>query len=282
MSFTEAELIERRKYLGASEAGAAVGESPWFSRLELYLSKKGELPPIETTLPMMIGSALEPICLEMCERETGMKIEERQSVYVDADAPWRRCTLDGYVHSENILIEAKTSGDFRGWGEPGTDEIPLHYIFNAAHSMLVVKEARKVIFPVIIGRGFKMYEVVRNKPLLELVAEAEADFMQLVLNNTPPSPRDRDDLKLAYPKSHGVTKIAPPDIEAAVTRLNLAKPGIKAMEETQKELQFQITNFMGDADTLLNTAGAVLATWKSQDRKEFTTKASSFRVLRVK
>lgn len=282
MAFSEAELIERRKFLGASEAGAAVGESPWFSRLELYLSKKGELPPIETTLPMMIGTALEPICLEMCERETGMTIESRQQVFIDQNAPWRRCTLDGYVHSENILIEAKTSGDFRGWGEPGTDEIPLHYIFNAAHSMLVVKEARKVIFPVIIGRGFKMYEVQRNKALLELVAEAEADFMQLVVSSTPPPPRDRDDLKLRYPRSLGVTKVTTPEVNAALQALVETKDKIKGLKTAEDELSFRVTSHMGTSETLIGAGGDVLATWKSQDRKEFITKASSFRVLRVK
>lgn len=281
--FTAEELIERRGFLGASEGGAAVGESPWYSRLELFQSKKGLAPPIETTLPMMIGIALEPICLEMLERERGVTVEARQLVCVDTDRPWRRCTLDGYVRNESAIVEAKTSGDYNGWGEQGTDEIPLHYLYNVTHSFICLPGAMKAIFPVIIGRSFRIYEVQRNEELCKLVDQVESQFWNdHVLKDVAPAPRDRDDLRILYPRSLGVTRIATPAVEQALIKLSTAKEAIKALEETEKALAFEITNHMGNADTLLSPANVPLATWKTQDRKEFTTKASSFRVLRLK
>lgn len=283
MSFTPAELQERRKYLGASESAAAIGESPWYSQLELYQSKKGVAPPIETTLPMMIGTALEPICLEMFERERGVTVEGRQQQCVDEKHPWRRCTLDGWVAAERAIVEAKTSGDYKGWGEQGTDEIPLHYLYNVAHSFLAVPAALKAIFPVIIGRSFRIYEVQRNDELCQLVDLAERAFWNdYVLKDLAPPPRNREDLKILYPRSLGITKLTTPEINVALQSLVETKEKIKGLKEVEETRSFEITSHIGNADTLVSESGVPLATFKSQDRKEFITKASSFRVLRIK
>lgn len=281
--FTAAQLEERRGFLGASEASASLGMSTFFTPLELYLSKQGVGLPIETTIPMMVGTALEPVCIELLERERGVTVVDRQMPYVDVSAPWRRCTIDGYVHSESALVEAKTSGDYRGWGE-NEDEVPLPYIYNAMHSLMCIPEAKKVLFPVLIGgRTYREYTVQRDEGLIDLVRQGEAKFRKdHWLAGVPPRASDLADVKLLYPRDLGSTKITDAAGITLVSDLKALKAAEKALKEKIDKAQMAVTELIGDAANLVNAQGGVMATWKTQSRDEFVTKASSFRVLRLK
>lgn len=280
--FTAAQLEERRGFLGASEASASLGLSPFFSQLELYQSKKGLGSPIERTIPLMVGQALEPVVLEIFERDSKMKVFDRQKQVIDPLCPWRRASLDGRADDGGI-VEAKTSGDFRGWGSGG-DEVPLHYLYNAMHSLACVPDAKVVYFPVLVGgRSYRLFEVARDESLIDLVRQGEDAFWHShVLKDTPPAPVNFDDLKITYPRDLGGVKIASDDDAKVVVALASIKKSIKILEEEQKKVEFTVKNMIGDASTLLGPDGAELATWKLQSRKEFVTAASSFRVLRLK
>jgi putative phage-type endonuclease len=271
MPFTKAQLEERRGYLGASESSAALGTSPFFSPVELYLSKIGEGEPIEETIPMMVGTALEPVTLALFERETHLAVTSRQAVFQDPKTPWRRCTVDG-LSPDGWIVEAKTSGDYRGWGD-GEDDIPLHYLHNAAHSLSCIPTAPGVYFPVLIGgRTFRTYSVARDQELIDLVREGEDAFMQRVKRREPPEPQDRQDVLRLHPKDNGRSIEAPADVVALVNEHAKAKARAKAIQDEIEFLAKGITAFMGDAATLrrvslIGAQGSVLATWNSQERR---------------
>ena len=267
--FTEQELIERRKYLGASEAAAALGMSPFWTPVDLYLSKIGEGQPIETTIPLMVGTALEPVTLSLFERKTGLRVGNRQKVFVDEETPWRRCTIDGYVHAEKAIVEAKTSGDFRGWGDDETD-IPVHYLYQIAHSFSCIPEAVCAYVPVLVGgRTFDVYKTYRDPELIALVREGEQAFMDKVKARTPPAPVNRDDVNALFPNGiKGAQVFASPEIEAMVMRHALAKAKAKEAQQEADAMALAITYYMKDAGelkrmTLTSTKNEVLATWNS-------------------
>lgn len=282
MAFTAEQLIERRKFLGASECSAALGMSTFFTPLELYQSKKGLGEPIETTIPMMVGAALEPVAIELFERESKMKVFDRQKVVVDPNCPWRRASLDGRA-DDGGLVEAKTSGDYRGWGKQD-DEIPLPYLYNAMHSLACVPDAKTVYFPVLIGgRVYRMYEVKRDEELIDLVRMGEDAFWNShVMRNVPPPPTNVDDLKIMYPRDKGGIKIASADDAKMVATLAAVKKSIKILEEEEKKVAFAVKALIGDNSTLQSADGTALATFTTTDKKEFVTKATSFRTLRLK
>lgn len=281
--FTADQLEERRKYLGASESAAALGMSSFFSTYELYLSKQGKGKPIEKTIPMMVGQALEPVCIDLLEREDDLMVVDRQRLFVDDSAPWRRCTIDGYVHSESAIVEAKSSGDFRGWGDGG-DEIPLPYLYNIAHSFMCIPEAKKAIFPVLIGgRTYRRYTVKRDNELIDLVRQGEEHFRKTWWEpGIAPPASTSDDIKLMYPRDFGITKTASVTEAHSISELKALKASEKVLKEKIERSEIVVKDLIGDAATLLDVKGAVLATWKTQSRDEFVTKASSFRVLRLK
>lgn len=281
--FTDAELEVRRGFLGGSEASASLGMSSFFTPLELYLSKQGLGKAIETTIPMMVGTALEPVCIELLEREREQPVEIRQQVFVDESTPWRRCTIDGYIFAEEAIVEAKTSGDFRGWGEQD-DEVPLPYIYNAMHSLMCLPKAKKVIFPVLIGgRTYREYTVKRDEGLIDLVRQGEGHFRTSFWEpGIPPPATTPLDVKLLYPKDIGTTKITDTIGAHKVSDLKALKASEKVLKEKIEKAQMDVCELFGDAATLVDPKGMTLATWKTQSREEFVTKASSFRVLRVK
>lgn len=270
MTFTPAQLAERRKYLGASESSAALGLSPWFSPVELFLDKIGQGAPIEETIPMMVGTALEPVTLALFERETGLVADLRQQVFVDENCPWRRCTVDGYT-SDDWIVEAKSSGDFRGWGD-ADDEIPQHYLYNAMHSLKCIPQAKGVYFPVLLGgRSFELYRVKRDDEMVDLVCKGEELFMERVRNHTPPEPKSVDDVKLLYPRDNGQSIFASAQIEADAIAIAHYKAEMKSSQEAIDNLMTRVTAFMGANATLRRVTltgaqGATLATWNTVER----------------
>lgn len=271
MPFTAAQLEERRQFLGASECGAALGLSPFFSQVDLYLDKIGEGTPIEETIPMMVGNALEPVTLTLFERESHMTVGLRQQVFIDPVCPWRRCTVDG-IADDDWIVEAKTSGDFRGWGE-SDDDVPTHYLYNAMHSLACIPSAPGVHLPVLVGgRTFRVYALPRDKELIDLVREGESKFMQHVLTRVPPQPRTMDDTRALYPRSSGTAVIATPDIEQAALRIAKHKAGVKQLEKMIEADMVHVTSFMKTAGelrrlSLTGTDGSALATWNSAERR---------------
>ena len=278
MTFTPEQLKERRGFVGASECASALGMNPFFSQVQLYLDKIGEGTPIEETLPMLVGQALEPVSLQLFTRETQLAVDEgsRQRQYTDPTCRWRRCTVDG-IAKDGWVIEAKSSGDFRGWGDGG-DEVPMHYMYNAMHSLACVSEAPGVYFPVIIGgRTFRNYVVRRDPDLVELVRKAEEAFMELVRTRRPPEPKDREDVLRLYPKSNEMFVQGDEIIESKVRDHAKAKGEAKALDTRIELLARDITNFMGAAGTLkrmvLKGPGEPLATWNSQERRSIDADA---------
>jgi putative phage-type endonuclease len=264
MSFTEAELIERQGFLGASEASAALGLSSWFTRLQLYQSKVGKGEPIEQTVPMMVGSALEPVTLALFERETGHKVTRRQDRVTDRECPWRRATIDGFIEAENAVVEAKTSGDFRGWGM-GDDEIPLPYLYNIHHTFACMPTVETAYFPVLVGgRTYKTYEVHRDDSLVNLVRQGEDEFMDYVRAKTPPPAANDSDLKILYPRDYGKQRIASAEEAMLIQRLKDIKAQIKALEKDADTVGVAVKSAFADYAALMDTKGAPLATWKAQ------------------
>jgi predicted phage-related endonuclease len=270
MAFTQEQLVERRGFLGASECASALGESPFFSQVALYLDKIGEGEPIEKTLPMLVGQALEPVTLELFTRETQLTVTDHQRQYTDPSCKWRRCTVDGMAH-DGWIVEAKSSGDFRGWGDGG-DEVPLQYLYNAHHSLACVSDAPGVYIPVVIGgRTYRTYVIRRDPDLVDMVRKGEAAFMDLVKKRRPPQPKDREDVFLLYPKSNEMFVQGNETIMGKVRDHARAKAEAKGLEARIELLARDITAFMGAAGTLkrmvLGGPGEIMATWNSQERR---------------
>lgn len=261
MPFTPAELAERRGFLGASEAAPAIGLSPFFTPLELYKSKVGEGEPFEESLPILVGQALEPVTLAVFEKKTGMKVNDRQQQCYDARISWRRATIDGRAEN-GWLVEAKSSGQWQNWGKE-IDAVPAPIIYQCQHQLACDVNAPGVYVPVILGqREFRLYEVVRNAELIDMLTEQEKQFMKAVRELTPPPPTNLEDLKLLYPTDIGTKVVATDYIAEVAYNLASTKAELKRWEKVEESQSFEIREFMKDAAILVDSKGNPLFTNK--------------------
>jgi putative phage-type endonuclease len=252
-------MTDRREGLGASDAPAALGISPWKTPLTLFLEKLGQLPQQPTTLAMEIGKALESVTLDAFTKQTGMPVTRRGAKIIDPANPWRWATIDGI--SRDALVEAKTSATAHDFGEENTDEIPQPYIIQIQHQFAVTGFVLAYVPVLIAGRDFKLYRIERDDELIELITEAEREFWGRVKRQEPPEPVTLEDVQLRYRTSKAIEVEAPYEIAMTALHLALLRGQMKTHEMEEKQLELFIKRFMGEADTLVYQ-GKPLATWK--------------------
>jgi putative phage-type endonuclease len=261
-------LIERQKGIGGSDAAAALGLSKWKTPYQLYLEKRGEAAPDEESLPMKVGTALEPLVIQLYADATGRDVVRNPfEITRHATIPHMLATLDG--RAEGRVVEAKTAATKEGWGEPGTDEIPQEYLIQVQH-VLIVTALPVADVPVLFGnREFETYEVPADRELQDMIRDAEEDFWQLVRRGEPPAPVTMDDAKARYRKSITAGVQASREAIEACTRLAAVKAQQEALKQLEEQLKVTVCSELGHNDTLL--AGRdILATWKlTKPRQHF-------------
>jgi putative phage-type endonuclease len=255
-------LAERRKGIGGSDSAAAVGLSKWTTRLELFLDKRGELEKHETP-QMRWGTALEqPIRQEYCN-QTGAEVLIPDAIYQHPEHKFALVNLDGIVINRERIFEAKTARSGEGWGEPGTDEVPAEYLLQAQHGMAITGLPATDIAVLIAGSDFRIYVVEADPQLQSMLLRQEAEFWDMVEQNTPPEPTTLEDVKLRWRVAQaGVSVEADDMLAAAAVGLRSWKDTLKAVVAKKDALEAQLQSAMKDAAEL-TWGGETLATWKN-------------------
>lgn len=243
-------LEARRQGIGASEAGAALGFSPFCSPRELYLQKIGESPEVEENEAMRWGSLLEPVVAREYERVTGHRIEAQQ-VFLREDVGGvpLLATLDGIV-SDRHLVEIKTTSTWgaREIGEAG-DDLPEHWLLQAQQQMRVAG-AERVDFAILVaGQRLEIRTVERNDSIIANMVPRLGEFWGRVQRREPPpysSPRDRYLMHLLYPECEGTVDL---DEEAAYAVETYERLGqeIKDAQSLRDSAKAGILDRMGNA-----------------------------------
>lgn len=247
----DAFLAERRKTLGASETAAALGVSPYASPIDLWQQKLGLAPEVEENEAMRWGKRLEPLILDAYQDLTGRRIVGTQIKLHHPDHSCLTATLDA-VCEDGRIVEAKTTGWAREWGEVGSDEIPELYLVQVAQQ-LAITGATVADVPVLIGgQRLKIYTVERDDALIGRVINGALRFWDHVERREPPTWGRMDARALAVlnPECEGE---APWDLEDAeaieqlVLRYEVDKREIEMIEARSEETKIAILSAMGNA-----------------------------------
>jgi putative phage-type endonuclease len=138
---SEAEWLERRREgVTASEIAVLMGLSPYDSPYGLYHRKLGILPQQDDAGAMERGRVLEPyIAAKFAERHPERFVcGDGRELWRHGDRPWQMATPDRTLGNPDSVLECKVDGGSDDWGEPGTDEIPVHYRAQALWQMDVM------------------------------------------------------------------------------------------------------------------------------------------------
>lgn len=284
-------INDRRLYLGGSDAAAVLGLSPWMTPYQLWRSKVApleEVPDPKREKLFARGKRLEPLVLDMLCDELGLVIPPitRNVRHADFEHPFLCCeidaepTIDGRVTNVEIKTVSAFAAD--GWGEQGTDEIPLHYAIQVLHGQMVTARERTIVAAFIGGDDLRIYEIKGDAGLIAQIRAREIKFWtENVEGGIAPDPVTAEDLKIRYPKDSGDPVEATEEIAFATVNLAMEKKEASALKKTIQERENKIKAFLKDAPAL-TYHGKTIATWKLQSREAFQVEAGEFRVLRIK
>lgn len=276
------EQIDRRTYVGSSDAAAILGVSPWRTAYQVWQAKTApEMEPDREPTPVQKrGKRLEPVVVEMLQDEMpDLDVFARNHRHWHPDHGFIGAEIDAEAmigrSDEIVNVEIKTVHPARayGWGEQGTDEIPLHYAAQVMHALAVTNRRLCVVAALIGADDLRVYRVERDDQMIDRIVAEEVRFWnENVLGLVPPPLRTLADANLAYTKDHGGSVIADRNVEAAVEHLRQLRDQARTLDVAIEEAEVAVKKAMGTAAVLVGQAGTRLATWKSQTRQVFDQK----------
>lgn len=286
----------RKGGIGGSDIAAILGLSPWTTPVDVWAEKTGRVTPQAETIPMRMGRILEPAVMDLYEEDTGALLE-RSAPPLVVDAILRG-NVDAINLTHGRIVEAKTASSGDGWGAPGTDEVPAHYLAQVLWYCGLADLPGGDIPLLIAARDFRIYRVDADQETFEGMREAAQKFWRdHVLADVPPAPRTAADALTLWPRSQDGKSIeVSPEIARDVEAAKALKSAIKAQEAKLETLEARIRIAFGDAEQL-SAGGKLLATFKSQESQRLDQKAlaaanpeifnqfraaSQMRVLRLK
>lgn len=309
-------LTLRRESLGASEAAAACGESPYQSGIELWTYKTGLIDPpdLSEVEHILWGNLHEPaIVQETCRRE-GLElltpdaaaqrlagcedleivglVDGRQLFLRSRLYPWMTATFDGFALTRKpetlVSIEAKTTGEWHH-DEWKDGAYPDHHLLQVTHQLAVATPVGYGILAGLIG-GNKLKiapAISRAGAPIESLVVLEREFWRLVQDKeAPPSDGSKSSLKtlkLLHPDDNGESVVLPDSVcalHARAQELEEKIKSIKPLEDELEALEIQIRAALGK-----NTFGVLpngLGTYslKTTARKGYVVEPTKYRQLR--
>lgn len=248
----------RAHSLGGSEIAAVLGLSPYDSRFSLWHRKAGEIGPVETTPEMEWGTRLETaITAKFFDEHPEHSDEDGPAgTWAHPDRPWQHANPDRLIYRLNengtvtvvALLETKFSLFGDGYGQPGTDEVPIHVRTQALWYLDVLGLDHATVAVLVGGYDYREYTITYDPDEAAQLVTAGAAFLDDVANRVRP---DIDDHTATYQ----AVKEMHPDITGAEVELTDdtaiafidAKHAEKAAKDRARQATARVADEMGNA-----------------------------------
>jgi len=258
-------LEARRTGIGGSDVAAILGISKYKTPLSVYQEKRGELAPQADNGPMRWGRYLEPVVRQAYADETGREVRLPTELIRHPQHDFMIANIDGVVVDERRLFEAKTARSGDGWGEPGTDQIPQAYLLQVQHYMTVTALPIADVAVLIGGSDFRIYEVRADAELQDMLVDAEREFWQAVQIGEPPAPVSYADVIARWGHASRAGLVMADDAAlSSLDTLRRVRAQLAELEAEEDAAKTAVMKALGECDTLVDSRGHTLATWKAQ------------------
>lgn len=169
----------------ATEIAAVLGLSPWQSRFSLWHKKAGlPTPPFTPSAAMEWGIRHEPtVAAKYAEMHPELTLTET-GTWRHVDREWQRATPDRLA--DDRLVEIKTATVDDGWGEPGTDEVPIYYRCQVIWQMDTLGYRRTDVGLLVGNCDYREYTVEYDEDDAYVMRSAAEEFLADVRNGTRP------------------------------------------------------------------------------------------------
>ncbi len=248
----------RHHGVGGSEISPILGLSPFESRFSLWHRKAQHLAPIDETPEMEWGKRLEAAILQKYRDEhPDQRFDQQGYTFTHPDRPWQIANPDLYGDE---LVEAKCSRFGDGWGDPGTDQVPIYYRQQVLWYMDTLGRDRATIAVLVGGCDYREYQITYDPVEAEQLRAAAVEFLHTLEHGIRP---DIDEHTATY---QAVRELHPDidgtDIEVdddlAIAWLK-AKATVKTAEAAEQLAKNLLADAMGTARRAI-WAGRPIAT----------------------
>lgn len=192
----------RAEGVSASEIAAVLGISPWDSPFSLYWQKLNGWQSDENP-EMAAGKRAESVIADwyadVADPIENLRLD-RAGLYASAERPWQLATPDRLIYGFGddgmptyetneflvALLECKyVIGGWDGWGEPWTDQVPVHYRAQCLWQ-LDVMGVDEVHLAAWHGADLRVYQIMRDEGDLRIMRAAGKQFHDRLLAGDPP------------------------------------------------------------------------------------------------
>ncbi len=266
---TDEQRLKRKDGLGASDSSIIMGYSSYKTPYQLYLEKIGTIVgDDELTEQQYWGNALEPVIIKRFEEENGVKVSFPDTIY-HPQYPFIFANLDGWIESENAVVEAKCANSFqrKEWDVNTSDGIPINYLIQIAKQVAVTDAVKGYCAVLIGGNEYMQFVYERDKALEDMIIKSDIEFWSCVQNKIEPEAINTNDCRLKYkdPVSEKMMQ-STFKTQNALSDLMELKLGTKLMSQKEDKLKMQIMSHMGNSEYLIGQEGEILATWKANKK----------------
>lgn len=246
--------LDRRSYIGGSDAAAILGLDPYGKTpLTVYLAKRGELetgtPDPEREKFLKRRKRWEEPIVAMLREEYEGGIVAVNARYIDQEHDFLAAEIDfEWADADGVIQngEIKTVSPFAfnegaGWGDAGTDQIPVHYHCQVLHGLGVMRRQVCIVAALAGLDTMTFYRVERDEEALSDLREAEVSFWRdHVLAGVPPEPINMSDAMRLFSRRNGRPVEVDDETAGALEHLRQARGELKAVEGDAAELELQV------------------------------------------
>lgn len=284
---TDAWYAARRHTITASEIAAVLGLSPYTSPFDLWHLKASGIDSQPDNRNTRRGRRYEQLILEDFTEEHPEFTVTRGGLWVNRERSWQACTPDGLAHEATILepyddgtfgpppdsepvavVEAKSAATRDEWGEPGTDDIPVHYRCQTLWQLDTLGLTTAYV-PVLFGFDYREYVVTYDEADVALLRDAARAFLASLAADQPP-PLDAHAatarrLKRLHPSLEDTQVIVPDDIAHDYAA---ACAAVKDAKHHKDEAENRLRDALGDGRWAIRGDGSKVATRSVYDVPE--------------
>lgn len=275
---TQEWVDNRKEYIGGSDVSSILEQNPYSTPLQVWMRKKGLLPPIDCSPIMNFGHYFEPILAAHFEQVTGLKTRQVHKTYQHEEHSFLRANIDRMVLASGTeptaVLELKTTTSQRLKALDG--EIPQewflqiqHYLgitgFEKAYLQIYERDTCTFHEPMLIDRADDL--IIHNMNTL-------INWWNVyMIGGKRPEPINGEDCLILYPDStDGAIKEVTPSEYALYNELLEVRERREELEDSEEYLKTLLKKAIGESETL-SCAGKPLIKWKSTSQNRLDTPA---------
>lgn len=177
------------RIMSASKIAAVLGLSPWESKFSLYHRMTGAIVD-EGNAATRRGNYLEAGVVAWFADQVPDHQVEPTGTWLHHERRWQAATPDRLITTpagDTELLEVKTSSITEGWGDDGTDSIPVYYRAQVIWQLDTLGLTRCHVAVLLPFLEFRRYLIEYDQAEAELMRAAAREFLDDIVHGNRPA-----------------------------------------------------------------------------------------------